>query len=240
MELWKTPAKVDGLDTGKPLEITFALSCYKEKKVTVTPKDGETVKADLEAYPRVLKVTSEPSGASVFVDGKPAGRTPTDVKVAGKLDPGKPHTVTVKKGGFTDAEMIAAPEAACAAEGNVEIALTLEAKAAPVATNIDRPKTDRPKSDRPKTDTPKTDTPKTDTPKTDTPKTDTPKTDTPATDTPKTDTPKTDTPKTDTPKTDTPKTDTPKTDTPKTDTPKTDKPSDCDPSPDAPDWARCK
>jgi uncharacterized protein (TIGR02266 family) len=234
-EIGPTPQKLTGLDPTKKLALVARLDCYRETKLTADPK--APIELELAPADRAYRVTSEPAGAAIWVDGKPTGlKTPGDVKLIGRLDPKLKHTVTVKKAGRKDAEQDVAPDATCQMQGAVAIvpvALTLDA--APAAAVEPKPvRQPRPPRepvvtpDKPVEPTPEQPVEPTPDKPVDTPTPDKPVE--PAPDKP------VDTP---TPA-ETPKpVETPPAEAPKPVEEK--KPQEgCDPSPDAPDWAKCK
>lgn len=62
-----------------------------------------------------IPVSSEPAGAYVFVDGIPAGCTPTQIQVKRKYT----HLVTLSKEGFDDATVRLEPVLSAAVAGNI-------------------------------------------------------------------------------------------------------------------------
>jgi hypothetical protein len=227
-----TPTRID-LEAGKKHVIVLRAECFKDEKLEVDAKDGmPAIDAKLKPLDRVLHVESTPKGAKVMVDGKDAGVTPTDVKVAAKA---AEHKVTLKLKGHEDSEALVSADAECKTDGQVgrlRLAVTLKEKAEPVVVKKPDPPRPDPVVKKPdpvvvkKPEPPKPpDPPKPEPPKPDPDKQEPPKGD-----------PVKSEPKPDPPKPDPPKADPPKPDPPKPDAPK----QDCDPSPDAPDWARCK
>ena len=93
---WKSPIP---LRADVAHEIRVTKPAREEVKLAVTLKPGEELKRDIELMPAYakIKVTSEPDGAEISVNGHRAGLTPTTLA---DLDPGKPARVTVKRKGF--------------------------------------------------------------------------------------------------------------------------------------------
>jgi hypothetical protein len=123
------------LDAGKH-QLAFSAPCHKDETVTVdvTADQVKEVSAKLKPLDRVVRVTTDPAGASLIVDGKAAGKTPTDVRLVGKLDPNGEHTFVFRKPGFDEAQTVVPPDAACATDGDVAVvglSMTLTAAAAP-------------------------------------------------------------------------------------------------------------
>ena len=139
----QTPTTVNDLDAGKTYEIVLSAACYKTEKRQITPsadhdgRDGE-VNVKMTPLERVVHVKSDPPSAIVLVDGKPAGRTPADVRLVGKLDARAPHTFLLRRPGFEDAQTTVSPDSPCATEGDsgamgLTISLTPLRRAAPEA-----------------------------------------------------------------------------------------------------------
>jgi uncharacterized protein (TIGR02266 family) len=142
-EVGPTPQKLTGLDPEKKLALAARLACYREATVQVPPKGPIEIR--LAPSERSLRVTSDPVGAAIWVDGKPTGlKTPADVKLIGRLDPKVAHKVTFKKAGKKDAEVDVAPDAPCTMEGalaTIPVKATLEpAVAAAVEPAAPRPR----------------------------------------------------------------------------------------------------
>ena len=93
---WKQPIP---LRADVPHEIRVTKPQREEVKLTVVVKPGEELAREVELLPGYgkIKVTSDPPGAEVTVNGKRAGVTPTTV---GDLDPGKQARVSLKLKGF--------------------------------------------------------------------------------------------------------------------------------------------
>lgn len=66
-------------------EVEFRLASYQSYRVTVNPKPGERVQVFAQLVPEVrqgtLAVTSNPSGAEVYLDGALRGRTPLSLSL---------------------------------------------------------------------------------------------------------------------------------------------------------------
>lgn len=95
-----TPADLDELPTGRPLEIEMSLPGYRVRKASVTLFPDQGIREEtftLERQAGGLLVRSEPTDAAVWIDGKRSGRTPRSVE---GLVAGKPVTVKVKKKGY--------------------------------------------------------------------------------------------------------------------------------------------
>lgn len=97
---WVTPYKATGLSSGSH-SISVAKAGYVPVTRTVEVVAGQSTpfNVHLSAVTSILGVTSNPAGASVWVDGKDTGKvTPAQVAVA----PGE-HKLLVRKAGFKDA-----------------------------------------------------------------------------------------------------------------------------------------
>lgn len=84
------------LEKGKPYKAHVTAPGFIAKDVDVT--GGTKATAKLEAKPRVLSVTSEPAGATIYVDGVPTGKqTPADVTIGATRTKAR---ITLRKAGF--------------------------------------------------------------------------------------------------------------------------------------------
>jgi Meckel syndrome type 1 protein len=103
--------------------IAARAACFRDGKVDVEVKAGEEkpVAVKLRPLERVVRVTSNPPSAQLLVDNAPAGRTPAEVRLVGRLDPRARHTFTVRRPGFLDTRTVVAPDADCATEGDVGV-----------------------------------------------------------------------------------------------------------------------
>jgi hypothetical protein len=96
---WVTPLTLSGLTAGQH-SLTFSKAGYSTDARTVTVGSGSKVlvAGHLTQSVATLAVTSNPAGASIYIDGKNAGKlTPAQVFV----DKGQ-HVVLVRKSGFID------------------------------------------------------------------------------------------------------------------------------------------
>ena len=86
IRIGQTPCLVTSLTVLDPHELTLCLNGYQDTKVRVS-FDGrrpQTVKVPLTSSSGSFEVTSEPAGATVQVNGKDAGLTPTKVQDVAK------------------------------------------------------------------------------------------------------------------------------------------------------------
>lgn len=92
---------VRDLEVGRAYPVVAKLEGYEPKTSVVQPQTGGTnVSFELVARTSTLTIDSQPAGATIEVDGKPLGTTPTSITT---LPPGSTQTIVLKKAGFTDA-----------------------------------------------------------------------------------------------------------------------------------------
>ncbi len=93
---WEKPIPLRA-DTAHDIRITKPLR--EEVKFTVSLKPGESIEKEVDLLPSYakIKVTSDPAGAEVNVNGHRAGVTPTE---ANEVDPSKPARVTIRLKGY--------------------------------------------------------------------------------------------------------------------------------------------
>jgi len=93
---WEKPIPLRA-DTAHDIRITKPLR--EEVKFTVSLKPGESVEKEVDLVPSFakIKVTSDPAGAEVNINGHRAGVTPVD---ANEVDPSKPARVTIRLKGY--------------------------------------------------------------------------------------------------------------------------------------------
>jgi serine/threonine-protein kinase len=95
-----TPVDLEDLPTGRPLEIELSLPGYRvlEAAVTLFPDQGLREESyTLEKQAGGLLVRSEPSEATISIDGRVVGTTPKSIE---DLETGKTLTVKVSKKGY--------------------------------------------------------------------------------------------------------------------------------------------
>lgn len=96
----KTPIDGYSLNPGKYwIEVKLPKYQVYEKRITVVPGQEYLIHAQLTPSWGVLKVTSTPSGAEVYINDENAGRTPLELQ----LDPGT-YTVRVTLDGYEEYE----------------------------------------------------------------------------------------------------------------------------------------
>jgi uncharacterized protein (TIGR02266 family) len=100
-----TPMTFRGLEKGKKYTVRLSNAGFVDKE-TSFEAGGDAPKAvELLAKPVVLKVTSTPPGAAVFIDGqKQKGATPASITLAGKLAGKKQLKVSVRRSGYNNAD----------------------------------------------------------------------------------------------------------------------------------------
>src|SRR5262249_1693981 len=119
-ELGATPTTLAALDTSKIYAVAISSACFKTETVALAPKeDSRDLQVTLKPLERVVHVKSGPPGAFLSVDGRPAGKTPADVRLVGKLDAKTPHVFLLHKAGFESATTTVSPDSPCATEGDV-------------------------------------------------------------------------------------------------------------------------
>jgi hypothetical protein len=142
-----TPTELKDADEKKVYEVKIALKGFHEFKVAkYKPKANDKIDAALVPNEKHVEVSSTPTGADVFFDGKKVGKTPFTIK---KLDVSKTHELEVKRVGFVPQTRTISSADAFESKGDKDVlavALTLEAepKKAPA------PKPTAPKAPTPK------------------------------------------------------------------------------------------
>jgi uncharacterized protein (TIGR02266 family) len=246
-----TPTTLAGLETAKSYAVSLKAACFKTENIELTPKDDSPeLQVTLKPLERVVHVKSDPPGVFLSVDGRPAGKTPTDVRLVGKLDAKAAHVFLLHKAGFETAQTTVSPDSPCATEGDVgalglSVSLTpikklAEPPPAPAAAKV-APKPPEPPAQLPQKVEPPPEPPKpvpVETPKAEPPPeppkpvpVETPKAEPP---------PEPPRPEPAKPVEAKPEPAPPKTEPKKAEPAPPAEKKDCDPSPDAPEWARCK
>lgn len=99
----RTPVTVDleWLPADGPRPVEFTLEGHHPEKRELAPRQAELAGALREVVEEIpLKISAEPKGAKVSVDGVPAGEAPLEVKLAWSLNRAR-HVVTVSHPGYT-------------------------------------------------------------------------------------------------------------------------------------------
>ncbi|MFH0901687.1 MAG: protein kinase [Pseudomonadota bacterium] len=134
-----TPLVLDSLDLAKSYSLVLRLACHRDERLLLTPDQTKKVEARLAPLPRVLRVSSDPSGGTVLVDGRRRGTTPTDVEIPVDQLAGQ-QRVLVELAGYELAEKTAGPDAECHTVGSLGVVdVHLDLKPAPVPTVAVRP-----------------------------------------------------------------------------------------------------
>ena len=101
---WVTPATVPGLAPGQH-NVTISKSGYtaENRALSVSSGSKNTLSVHLNVLAAMISVGSDPSGASIFIDGRDSGKvTPSQIS----LEKGS-HSVLVRRGGYLDETMTA-------------------------------------------------------------------------------------------------------------------------------------
>jgi serine/threonine protein kinase len=105
-----TPAVVDNVLLSRPHEVTLSGPGVKDKTIPVPVEPGKLVArvhARLDSTIGAITVESEPSGASVVVDDRPAGSTPLTIREL-RLD--KRHRIDLVLAGYEIDQFVVLPE----------------------------------------------------------------------------------------------------------------------------------
>jgi hypothetical protein len=91
---------VSELEIGRAYPVIARLDGYEPKQEVIEPRGGDKVTIQLVALAPKIEIDSQPTGAAVELNGKPAGTTPIEVAT---LAPGSTAEVHFKKSGYHDA-----------------------------------------------------------------------------------------------------------------------------------------
>ena len=92
---------IGDLETGRAYPVVAKLPGYEQKQTVVQPHAGTNqLTLELVALGATVFVDSQPTGASIEIDGKPVGTTPMTLT---SLPPGTSASVVFKKAGYHDA-----------------------------------------------------------------------------------------------------------------------------------------
>ncbi|HEY8145422.1 MAG TPA: hypothetical protein VIG06_22220, partial [Kofleriaceae bacterium] len=98
-----TPMTFRGLEKGKKYTVKLTNAGFVDNEMTFEAGGDEPKAVDLVAKPVVLRVTSTPSGAAVFLDGlRQKGATPSSIKLDGKLKGKKQLKLSVRRSGYSN------------------------------------------------------------------------------------------------------------------------------------------
>ena len=129
---------VGGLKAG-----TYQVECkrsnYKPSSQYITVKDGQPQTFDITPPTPItgtLAVTSQPVGATIYVDGKPSGTSPRNINdiLIGK------HTIRLSREGYTDVTK----EVEIRENKTTELSMNLQKGKSETVVKKDKPKTDTP------------------------------------------------------------------------------------------------
>lgn len=92
---------IKDLEVGRAYPIVARLDGYEPKQAVIQPQDADhPVRLELRALAPTLDLDTTPTGATVEINGKPAGTTPVSLT---SLAPSSPAEITFKKPGYHDA-----------------------------------------------------------------------------------------------------------------------------------------
>src|SRR5262249_39655967 len=96
------PLLLDGLTADEKYKVVARRAGYEEAVELVTPhKEPTPIQFVLKPLAATLIVSSTPSGATLYLDGKEVGPTPVPLA---QLSPGSEHAVRLTKNGWNDLE----------------------------------------------------------------------------------------------------------------------------------------
>jgi len=96
-----TPAEIKELEVGKEISVRLSLEGYRDREEKITLADMEPKKIEVNLEKILygsIKISSTPPGASIFINGKPTGKT-TPATISG-LEQGKNYTISLSKNGY--------------------------------------------------------------------------------------------------------------------------------------------
>jgi uncharacterized protein (TIGR02266 family) len=100
-----TPMTFRGLVAGQSYQVKIRKAGFLVADVAVKPEAGNPPAVELKAKPAVLHVTSDPSGAQIWINGRrQRSVTPADVELSNRTAERKRVTVSVRKSGYATAE----------------------------------------------------------------------------------------------------------------------------------------
>jgi uncharacterized protein (TIGR02266 family) len=183
-----TPMTFRGLEKGKKYKVKLSQNGFVEQEIEVEAGGDEPKPVVLVAKPIVLKVTSVPPGAAVFIDGqKQRHVTPATIPIGPKMAAKKQFKLSVRRTGYNNADQAVALDSLVDSGENMaqEVAVTMvKRQVVRPSGGGAKPTGDKPAGDKPAGDTPAGDTPAGDKPAGDSPAGDKPAGDTPSGDKP--------------------------------------------------------
>jgi uncharacterized protein (TIGR02266 family) len=100
-----TPMTFRGLAAGQHYQVKLSKAGFVLAEMTLKPEAGDPPAFELEAKPSVLRVTSEPSGAQVWINGRrQRSLTPVDVRLSRRTTDSKQVKLALRKTGYSTAE----------------------------------------------------------------------------------------------------------------------------------------
>jgi hypothetical protein len=103
--------KLEGLDVNTPLEVTAKLPGYQDAEEVTSVSKGTTqeIKLNLRQMKARVRVTSTPSGAAIWLNGKQTKHlTPS---LLDRLEPGRKYAVRLSKHGYINSDGVFTPSA---------------------------------------------------------------------------------------------------------------------------------
>jgi hypothetical protein len=100
-----TPMTFKGLVAGTSYQVKITKAGFLARELTLKPEAGNPQPVALEAKPSVLRVSSEPAGAQVWINGRrQRSVTPADVKLSARTAERKRVVLSLRKTGYATAE----------------------------------------------------------------------------------------------------------------------------------------
>jgi uncharacterized protein (TIGR02266 family) len=100
-----TPMTFRGLVAGQSYRVKVTKAGFVAAELTLKADAGDPAKVELAAKPTMLRVTSEPAGAAVFLNGRrQKSVTPVDVPVPARTAEKKRVSLSVRKSGYSNAD----------------------------------------------------------------------------------------------------------------------------------------
>jgi uncharacterized protein (TIGR02266 family) len=100
-----TPMTFRGLAEGQRYQVKLSMPGFQAAELTIEPESGDPKPVELETKPAVLRVTSEPAGAQVWINGRRhRSLTPADVRLSRRTAQSTSLRLALRKAGFSTAE----------------------------------------------------------------------------------------------------------------------------------------
>ena len=106
----RTPAVIEDVAVNQPHEVVLSGPRLRATPVTVRPEPGRLslrVHAQLASAIGSIQVVTEPPGAEVRIDDRPAGLTPVTI---GEVQLDQRHRLDLKLGGYEIDQVVVLPE----------------------------------------------------------------------------------------------------------------------------------